>query len=120
MGRILPKLIRLFLIATLMAGGIFVHAGSVVHAASGDLGVGHNHSSHAETSNATDARAPDGTDPSHALGFCVDAHCCAPAVQANQSILRQSLETGKLLIGASPDYALSVTDSLLRPPRAIT
>jgi hypothetical protein len=120
MGRIFPQLIRLFLAATLVVGGIFVHADAAAHAASSDLGVPHSHSTHAETSDATDFGTPHNTDPSHALGFCVDAHCCAPAVHMSaQCALWQSLESGKLAIGTSPDYALSVADSLLRPPRAI-
>ena len=120
MGRIFPQLIRLFLVATVVVGGIFVHAVAAAHAASSDFGAAHSHSTQAETPDATDPGIPDNTDPSHALGFCVDAHCCAPAVHmAGQSAPWQSLESGKLTFGASPDYALSVADSLLRPPRAI-
>lgn len=119
MGRIFPQLIRLFLAATIVVGGIFVHMGSAAHATS-SFGVSHAHSGHSEKSDVTNLAKSDESVPSHALGFCIDAHCCTPAVHmAPQNGLRQSLERGRLVIAASPDYALSITDSLLRPPRAI-
>lgn len=104
----------------LMAGGFSVHADAASHAASNDADIVHSHAAQAETSDAADFGTPEDTDPSHALGFCIDAHCCAPAVHmAGQSAPWRSQESGKLTIGASPDYALSVAHSLLKPPRAI-
>jgi len=67
MGRIFPQLIRLFLAATIVVGGIFVHMGSAAHATS-SFGVPHAHSGHAEPSDVTnlaksDARRPNSPCP---------------------------------------------------------
>jgi hypothetical protein len=131
MSRICPLMIRLFLAVTLILGGVLTHVGSVVHAAaSSEFAVPHGHASPTEAkgvsfpaeSSSIDLPEPqsDTDDPSHALGLCIDAHCCTPAVHlAGQDLVRHLLESDKLLLAAQPDYALSVAYSLLRPPRAI-
>ena len=131
MSRICPRLIRLFLAVTLILGGVLTHVGSVVHAASSEFAVPHGHASPMEAkgvsfpaeSSSINLLEPqsDTDDPSHALGLCIDAHCCTPAVHlAGQDLVRHSLESRKLVLADQPDYAFSVTDSLLKPPRAIT
>ncbi len=122
------RLAHLFLAAALVFAGVIAHADSVVHAASGDFGVAHEHVAHAEAE-ATSLTARSGSidlaksvenDPSHALGICLDAHCCTPAVQMTaRDVLRHALESGKYVITAASDYALSIAHPLLRPPRTI-
>jgi hypothetical protein len=122
MRRICPRLIRLFLAAVFVFGGVFMHAGSVVYASSSNFGVVHEHVNHAETTpDSVDFSDTNEGDPSHALGICLDAHCCTPAVHtAAQNLQRYLLESGKLVFGPGSNYALSVAVFLLKPPRAIT
>ncbi|HZJ12528.1 MAG TPA: hypothetical protein VFD26_07750 [Methyloceanibacter sp.] len=118
MNRICPSLTRVFLAAIFVLGSVITHA-SVVHAG---LSVTHENVSHAgATPGSVDFTDTDKGDPSHALGLCIDAHCCTPAVHtAAQDVQRHSLESGKLVFGLASNYALSLPLSLLRPPRAIT
>lgn len=130
MNRIFPRLIRLFLATTLIFVGVITHTGSVVHSASSVFSVPHEHVSPA-AAKAAGLPAQSGSinffesetdtgDPSHALGLCLDAHCCTPAVQMTaQDVLRPPLTSGKPVIAATSNYALSVANSLLRPPCAI-
>jgi hypothetical protein len=129
MSRTFPRLTRLFLAAALVFVGVIAHTGSVVHAASGDFGVPHEHAAHAEAeatsltaqSGSIDLATSDKNDPSHSPGICIDAHCCTPAVQmAAQDVLRHALESGKHVIAAASDHALSMRHPLLRPPRTST
>ena len=120
MNPILPQLLRLFLAAALIVGGVLVHADSAAHADSSDADAAHGHAGHAADLGSVDLSNDDQESPSHALGFCIDAHCCTPALHlAGQDLVRHSLESGKLVLDDQPDYAFSVTDSLLKPPRAI-
>jgi hypothetical protein len=128
MSYVLPRLIRLSLAAVLVFGGFIAHAGSVVHAASNGFGIAHGHvntvkgASVPVQSGSIDLFVSDaGTDdPGHAPGFCIDAHCCTPAVHIAIHVLRHSVESGKLVFGPASNYALSVALSLLKPPRVIT
>jgi len=129
MSRIFPRLTRIFLATALVFVGAMAHADSVVHAASVDSGGPHEHVAHAEAeatsltarSGSIDLAKSEKNDPNHALGFCMDAHCCTPAVQmTGQDGLRHALESGKHVIAAESDYAHSITNPLLRPPRTIT
>ncbi len=121
MSRICPRLIRFFLAAVFVFGGVITHADSVVYASASNFGVAHEHVTHADaTPDSVDFSDTDKGDPSHTLGLCLDAHCCTPAVHtAAQDGLRHSLESGKLVFGPASNYALSVALSLLKPPRAI-
>jgi hypothetical protein len=121
MDRIFPRLLRLFLAAALIVGGALVHLDSAAHADSSDAGVAHGHASHEGDPGSADLSKDDQDSPSHALGFCIDAHCCTPAVHiAAHDGLRHPLESGKLVFGPASNYSLSVALSLLNPPRAIT
>ena len=116
-----PRLISVFLAATLVLAGLITHVGSVAHAASSDAGIAHEHVGQVEEVGPIDLVKPDTDDQSHTLGFCLDAQCCTPAVQmAAQDVVRHALESGKLAIAGTSNYALSIADSLLKPPRAIT
>ena len=128
MSRTFPRLIHLFLAVVFVFVSVIAHAGSVGHAASGDFGVPHERVAHAEAeatglparSGSIDPAESDKNDPSHALGICMDAHCCTPAVQMTaQDVLRHALRSGKGVIAAASDYALSIAHPLLRPPRTI-
>ncbi len=121
MSRIFPQLIRLFLAAALIVGGVLIHVDLAAHADSSDAGVAHGHAGQVPDPGSAGLSEDDQDGPSHALGFCIDAHCCAPAVHvASHDGLRHSLESGKPVFGPAPNYALSVALSLLKPPRAIT
>lgn len=119
MSRISKRLIRVFLAAALVFCGVVTHMGSVAHAA--ELGFAHEHMSHAEvTPGSDDLQDSDKDEPGHALGLCMDAHCCTPAVQmASQDTLLHPLTSGKLAAAVPSNYALAVALSLLKPPRAI-
>lgn len=116
-----PRLMSVFLAAALVLSGLITHVGSVAHAASSDAGIAHEHLGQVDEAGPIDLAKPDTEDPSHALGFCIDAHCCTPAVHmTGQDEARHTLESGKLAIAGTANYALSIADSLLRPPRTIT
>jgi len=118
MSRNFPQVMRLFLAATLIVGGVLVHLDSVAH--SSDAGVAHGHAGHKGDPGSVDLSKDDQDGPSRGLGVCLDAHCCTPAVHAaTQDALRHTLESGRLGLAAASDYALSVAYSLLKPPRAI-
>lgn len=128
MNCIVLRLIRLFLSGIFVLGSVLTHAGSVVHAAPGGFGVAHEHVSHAEAptaslfgqSSTVDFADPSKDDPGHVAGFCLDAHCCTPAVHmAAQDGLSHTPEGDELAIGTASNYALSLARSLLRPPRSI-
>ncbi|WP_141701610.1 hypothetical protein [Methyloceanibacter marginalis] len=121
MSHIFPILIRAFLAAAFVLGGVITHANSVVHASASDFG-SHEHLTHAgATSDSVDFGHTDKGDPSRTLGLCIDAHCCTPGVYTTaQDVQRHSPSCGKFVFELSSNYALSVALSLLKPPRAIT
>ncbi len=125
MNGLLPRLMSLFLAAAIAIGGVSSHAASVLHITPGHGAAGVN-------ADALAAAAPDhGVDVVWAAsdcdgaghgfgGFCFEAQCCAPAVElAAYHVSRPGFEGGKHVIGDPGIYALSVTYSLLKPPRAI-
>lgn len=121
MRPVFPRLIRLFLATALVFGSVVTHAGSVVHAASNDSGIAHEHVSHTEAMpDLVDLADSNTSDPSHALGFCLDAHCCTPAVHMTApDVPRRAPESGQRIIGNPSNYALSLAHCILKPPRAI-
>lgn len=121
------RLIRLSLAATLVCGGAITHADSVFHAHSNYHGVPHQHIAHAEAhvadvSAKTDHSASDteGESPNLGSAVCLDAQCCTPAVHPVTQELLQTLERDRFGPAPAPNYALSITFSLLKPPRNIT
>ena len=129
MRRLLPRLICLLLAAAISIGGLASHAGSALHAAPGHASGSSSESRDTGSLAAAPAdlagdvflTAADCDGAGHGLGgFCIEARCCAPAVQiAAPDVTRPGFESGKHVIGARDDYALSVAYSLLKPPRAI-
>lgn len=95
------------------------HATTFAHAASSQVDVLHEHSGHGEFG-FVDRSGDDHKGSGDLRGFCVEAHCCAPAVDiASYDVLRHFLAGGKLVFGPASNYALSIALSLLRPPRTI-
>ncbi len=121
------RLIRLSLAATLVCGGAITHADSVFHAHSNYHGVPHQRVAHAEAhvagvSATTDHSGSDtdGDSPDHGSAVCLDAQCCTPAVHPVTPEFLQTFERDRFGPAPAPDYALSITFSLLKPPRDIT
>ena len=121
------RLIRLSLAAALVFGGAITHADSLAHAHSNYDGVPHQHIAHAEAHVAdVSAKADhsgsdtDGESSNHGSAVCLDAQCCTPAVHPVTQEFLQTFERDRFGPAPAPDYALSVTFSLLKPPRDIT
>jgi hypothetical protein len=113
--------------AALVFGGAITHAHSAVHAHSNYHGVPHQHVAEAKA-HVADASAKtdhsgsdtDGESSNHGSAVCLDAQCCTPALHPVAQEFLQSFERDSFGCAPAPDYALSVTFSLLKPPRNIT